>query len=223
MQIIVVLLLALALALLVLGLISANSALVVGSILASLLAVALIVRARRGRIGQPAVAAAAQRSARPAERTALPRSATRVGRHAAIGRAENPGRASDQGPASDPTPAADPAPAEDPAAADPARAEDPAAEADDHAAEAELGTADGEDAEDDPPAADTAAPLSGHGQNLVWVIDGQPRYHLAGCDFLPGRPGQPIPLSQAVEDGFTPCSRCDPDNRLAASSRAATS
>jgi hypothetical protein len=218
MQIIVVLLLAVALALLVLGLIGGNSALVVGSILASLLAVALIVRARRERIGQPAAATVEQRGARPAERSTLPRSATRVGRHAASGRAVGPA------PAEDPAPAADRTPAEDPAAeADARLAEADAGATDDPAAEADLGTADGEDAEDDPPAADTAAPLSGHGQNLVWVIDGRPRYHLAGCDFLPGRPGQPIPLSQAVEDGFTPCSRCDPDNRLAAASRAATS
>jgi len=163
MQIVVILLLAVALGLLVLGLIGADSALVVGSILASLLAVALIVRARRDRIGQPAAAAVAHRTGQPVKQPTL-RPASGVGRHAAT------------------RPADDPAPADD--------------------------------AEQDPPAADTAAPLSGHGQHSVWVIDGRPRYHLASCDFLLGRADQPIPLSQAVEDGFTPCSRCDPDNRL---------
>ncbi|HJQ01621.1 MAG TPA: hypothetical protein VJ851_08475 [Jatrophihabitans sp.] len=136
MQFIVVLLLVVALALLVLGLIDASSALVVGSIVASLLAVALLVRVRRSRIGTAVTVRAADRTL-------------------AHGEAE-------------------------------------------------------------PPAADTTPPLTGHGQRQVWVIDGRPRYHLAGCDFLLGRSGQPIPLSQAVEDGFTPCARCDPDNRLGA-------
>jgi hypothetical protein len=136
MQFIVVLLLVVALALLVLGLIDASSALIVASIVASLLAVALLVRVRRGRSGTAVTV-----------------------------------------PAADPTPA---------------------------------------HGEADPPATDTAPPLTG--QHQVWVIDGRPRYHLAGCDFLLGRSGQPIPLSQAVEDGFTPCARCDPDSRLGAAS-----
>jgi hypothetical protein len=179
MQIIVILLLALALALLVLGLIGASSALVVGSIVASLVAVVVIVRARSRRIGQAAaVPDDAARSARiEAEldkRTRVLAAATSgTGRHAA-------------------TPAND-------GSADGAGSTEADAAA---------------DSADDPPAADTVAPLSGHGQNLVWVIDGRPRYHLAACAFLLGRSGEPISLSQAVEDGFTPCSLCDPDNRI---------
>ena len=42
----------------------------------------------------------------------------------------------------------------------------------------------------------------------VIVVDGRPRYHLEGCSHLPGKDGQPLPVSEAVELGFTPCSRC---------------
>jgi hypothetical protein len=175
MQIVVILLLALALALLVLGLIGASSALVVGSIVASLVAAAVIVRARSRRIGRAAAAPddaarAARIEAELDKRTRVLAAATSsTGRHAAT-------------------------PANDGSA--------------DSAGSTEA------DSADDPPAADTVAPLAGHGQNLVWVIDGRPRYHLAACAFLLGRSSESISLSQAVEDGFTPCSLCDPDNRI---------
>lgn len=45
----------------------------------------------------------------------------------------------------------------------------------------------------------------------VWVIDGQPSYHAAGCGLLIGPDAEPVPLAQATEDGFVPCARCDPD------------
>ena len=46
----------------------------------------------------------------------------------------------------------------------------------------------------------------------VVVIDGMPDYHLSDCARLTGVADTiPIPLSQALEDGFTPCSRCRPD------------
>jgi hypothetical protein len=45
----------------------------------------------------------------------------------------------------------------------------------------------------------------------VWVIDGRPDYHRAGCGLLGGTDAEPIPRSQAVEDGFTPCGTCTPD------------
>jgi hypothetical protein len=53
----------------------------------------------------------------------------------------------------------------------------------------------------------------------VLVIDGRPRYHLAGCVHLLGREGEPLPVSEAVELGFTPCSLCEPDSALLAESR----
>jgi len=48
----------------------------------------------------------------------------------------------------------------------------------------------------------------------VWVADGYPEYHTAGCHELNGRDAEPVPVSQAVEDGFSPCGRCDPDNLI---------
>lgn len=46
----------------------------------------------------------------------------------------------------------------------------------------------------------------------VWVVDGRPRYHLESCLILKDQDAEPIPLAQATEDGFMPCSLCEPDN-----------
>jgi hypothetical protein len=48
----------------------------------------------------------------------------------------------------------------------------------------------------------------------VLVIDGRPRYHLPGCVHLLGRESEPLPVSEAVELGFTPCSLCEPASAL---------
>jgi len=53
----------------------------------------------------------------------------------------------------------------------------------------------------------------------VLVIDGRPRYHQAGCVHLLGRESEPLPVSEAVELGFTPCSLCEPDSALLADAR----
>jgi hypothetical protein len=53
----------------------------------------------------------------------------------------------------------------------------------------------------------------------VLVIDGRPRYHLTGCVHLLGRESEPLPVGEAVELGFTPCSRCEPDSALLADAR----
>ena len=50
----------------------------------------------------------------------------------------------------------------------------------------------------------------------VLVVDGRPRYHLAGCQHLHHRETEPLPVSEAVELGFTPCSLCEPDTALLA-------
>ena len=55
----------------------------------------------------------------------------------------------------------------------------------------------------------------------VRVVDEHPRYHLATCVWLANRPTIPIPVSEARQLGFTPCSRCGPDSTLAARHRAA--
>jgi hypothetical protein len=49
----------------------------------------------------------------------------------------------------------------------------------------------------------------------VHVVDEHPRYHLAGCRFLTGRNGIPLPMDEARVDGFTPCALCAPDRNLA--------
>jgi len=51
----------------------------------------------------------------------------------------------------------------------------------------------------------------GTGSGEVWVIDGRPDYHRPGCMQLRGTQTEPIPRSQALEDGFTPCGSCTPD------------
>ena len=73
-----------------------------------------------------------------------------------------------------------------------------------------------DDPADEPAPAKTLAPLKAKSHENVWVIDGRPRYHLSSCGFLVGQESEPIPLQQAVDDGFSPCSRCEPDTVLAA-------
>ncbi|WJK38081.1 hypothetical protein O7608_16275 [Solwaraspora sp. WMMA2056] len=48
----------------------------------------------------------------------------------------------------------------------------------------------------------------------VIVVDGRPRYHLSDCVHLVTRPGEPLPVREALELGFTPCSLCGPDRAL---------
>ncbi|WP_435818507.1 hypothetical protein [Micromonospora lupini] len=48
----------------------------------------------------------------------------------------------------------------------------------------------------------------------VVVVDGRPRYHLAGCPHLAGRVPEPLPVAEAVELGFTPCAACAPATAL---------
>ena len=44
----------------------------------------------------------------------------------------------------------------------------------------------------------------------VWVVDGRPRYHWKRCEFIYGQDSAVITLIQAAEDGFIPCSLCEP-------------
>lgn len=78
---------------------------------------------------------------------------------------------------------------------------------------------DDEDPADEPPARSVAAADVVRLARLsieVLVVDGRPRYHLAGCQHLLGRETEPLPVSEAVELGFTPCSLCEPDSALLA-------
>lgn len=56
--------------------------------------------------------------------------------------------------------------------------------------------------------------------DVVVVIDERPRYHVAGCRFLPGKTEIPLPVKEAVELGFTPCGWCNPDRSLSNKHRA---
>jgi hypothetical protein len=57
----------------------------------------------------------------------------------------------------------------------------------------------------------------------VLVLDGHPRYHLAGCLILAGTETGtetiPLAVSAARRAGFTPCAECAPDSTLLARSR----
>ncbi len=53
----------------------------------------------------------------------------------------------------------------------------------------------------------------------VMVVDGRPRYHLTNCVHLLGREFEALPVREAVELGFTPCSLCEPDTTLLAQAR----
>jgi hypothetical protein len=44
----------------------------------------------------------------------------------------------------------------------------------------------------------------------VWVVDGRPRYHRPDCAFISDKPTVAIPITQAVTDGFTACTICQP-------------
>jgi hypothetical protein len=88
------------------------------------------------------------------------------------------------------------------------------------------GASEHQDDEPDPP--DEPAPQQvsaadaarvGRMLNEVLVVDGRPRYHLAGCVHLLGRESEPLPVSEAIELGFTPCSLCEPDSALLADAR----
>ena len=62
-----------------------------------------------------------------------------------------------------------------------------------------------------PDNAPLAATSASRVESDVVVIDGQPLFHLLGCVSLsPADATEPIPLSQAVEDGFEACSVCRP-------------
>jgi hypothetical protein len=90
------------------------------------------------------------------------------------------------------------------------------AAADDHAVAEELYLA------DEPTAQQVSSADAARVSQLsteVLVVDGRPRYHLSGCVHLLGRDSEPLPVSEAVELGFTPCGLCEPDSALLAEAR----
>jgi hypothetical protein len=73
---------------------------------------------------------------------------------------------------------------------------------------------------EEPRDAEAAALVAGLADEVV-VVDEQPRYHVTGCRSLAGKPVIPLPASEAVELGFTPCGWCSPDRTLAGRHQAA--
>jgi hypothetical protein len=74
---------------------------------------------------------------------------------------------------------------------------------------------DDEDPEDEPPIQPSSAADIARVSTMtdeVLVIDGRPRYHVRGCVHLLGRQSEPLPIGEAVELGFTPCSVCEPND-----------
>jgi hypothetical protein len=81
------------------------------------------------------------------------------------------------------------------------------------------------DPPDEPPEENVSAPDALRVIDLaadVLVVDGRPRYHLRDCSHLAGRESIPLPIPEARESGFTPCSLCRPSSRLAQQARAST-
>lgn len=72
---------------------------------------------------------------------------------------------------------------------------------------------DGEPPEE--PLVPAAAEIAASAEDEVVVVDERPRYHVAGCAFLPGRPVIALPVREAVELGFSPCGWCAPNRVLA--------
>ncbi len=212
-----------AVTLLVLGLASGSSELLVSSIGASLLAaVALVVGARQAAAARAGTGSYEddERDSRAGDEDAE----QRVFHHRSTAQANEPGRrrAATWGTGDSPVAVAEPVQASVPTQG----VYRSAADDDDDLVDPVDDEAGGLDDDGDPPdepaaqyvsAADAArvARMSA----AVLVIDGRPRYHLPGCVHLLGREGEPIPVGEAVDLGFTPCSLCEPDSALLADAR----
>ncbi|MFE9205986.1 hypothetical protein [Micromonospora sp. NPDC007230] len=224
-----ILLILVAVVLLVAGLANGSSPLLITSIAVSLLAaVALVAGARQ---------AAATRAT--ADRVAGPRNRTRTGPPfgARVGEPEipvqhipstvgtgGPGwRQPPESPVTDPDEAPPTAysprdPYAPPVPREPSADEaGPVPDAPAPTSPAADGPFDGDPPAQDLPAADVArlARLDAE----VRVVDGHPRFHLPGCPHLVGRDDEPLPVTEAVGLGFTPCARCAPATVLLADAR----
>ncbi len=72
--------------------------------------------------------------------------------------------------------------------------------------------------EEDADAVDALAVASS--ERDVLVVDEHPRFHVDGCTWLTGRTTMSLPAREAVDLGFSPCSRCTPSRMLASLTRA---
>jgi hypothetical protein len=215
-QVVTLLLLVAALACLIVGLMISNTMWIVASLVGSVVAV-LAIRAARRRAEEAAV----RRSQSETELVRPTGAREEIAALAAEAAAER--SAALTVPAAEPETAAEPKTAADVVAAptlEPAGRPKRVARVPGLGTKRLTGRADElavghDDPVDEPAPANTIAPLIDKSHENVWVVDGRPRYHLSSCGFLVGQESEPIPLHQAVEDGFSPCSRCDPDTVLA--------
>jgi hypothetical protein len=53
-------------------------------------------------------------------------------------------------------------------------------------------------------------PAGANTEQRVWVVDGRPQFHAESCADVAEHDPEPIPLAQALEDGFTQCTACTP-------------
>jgi hypothetical protein len=221
------LLILVAVAMLGLGLVRGSNAFLVGSIAASLLAaVALVVSARRAAAARTTVARDAYDGIAEDDPTVL-RSSRRAERppHREGGRRRTEGTVYGREGGAEPAVAVlDDLPDLDDESELEERVTIPSQSEARHP-DAELELDDDGDDEDPPdePAAQIVAPADAarvaRMSAQVLVIDGRPRYHQAGCVHLLGRESEPLPVSEAAELGFTPCSLCEPDSALLADAR----
>ncbi|MGK5741878.1 hypothetical protein [Micromonospora sp. URMC 103] len=76
---------------------------------------------------------------------------------------------------------------------------------------------------DDEPGAEAVTPAEALAvaklPDEVRVVDGRPRYHLADCAHLVGRAHESLPVAEAAALGFTPCAHCAPATALLADAR----
>jgi hypothetical protein len=59
-------------------------------------------------------------------------------------------------------------------------------------------------------AAPPAAAAQSAARGDVWVVPGRPRFHVQGCMIIGDQDAVAVPLEQALDDGFKPCSLCEP-------------
>jgi hypothetical protein len=192
---------------LVVGLVQSSSVLLSGSIAASLFAaVLLVVGARRGIAGPPAMAFAGEPAAGPvvADRAGPPVTAQTVSIPVQAKHGPGYGRPALAGPGpGEPVPGG--SNQDGPGRDRPTELVDDEADPPDEPAPQQVSAAD--------------AARVGRMLAEVLVVDGRPRYHLPGCVHLLGRESEPLPVGEAVELGFTPCSLCEPDSALLADAR----
>lgn len=79
----------------------------------------------------------------------------------------------------------------------------------------EAGTSDGDEPAQSPAGSEDAARVAS-ATSPVYVVDGLPRYHRRDCSHTGDGERESIPVNEAIELGFTPCERCDPDSEILA-------